>query len=144
MDVRMLRNAADHAWAVTEYERYFDREPAPGTQDADRFELLGLVIRDYEERTWPIADADPVDLLRFAIDDMGRSQAELSQLLGSRSRASEVLNRKRPLTLDMVHRISAAWHIPLEALARPYPLDRSPPAGLSGGAQPRRRRSQRA
>jgi HTH-type transcriptional regulator/antitoxin HigA len=123
MDIRILRSEADHAWALTEYERYFDHEPEPGTPDADRFELLGLLIREYEEKTWPVEPADAVDVLRFAIEDMGRSQAELAEVLGSRSRASEVLNRKRALSLDMIHSISRAWRIPVEALARPYALD---------------------
>jgi HTH-type transcriptional regulator/antitoxin HigA len=148
MDIRMLRTEADHAWALAEFERYFDGEPQPGSEEGDRFELLGLLIREYEEKAWAVEPGDPVDVLRFAIEDMGRSQAELAQILGSRSRASEILNRKRALTLDMVHKISREWRIPVEALVRPYslaPASESNEAGRREAArQPRRRRSQRA
>ena len=64
--------------------------------------------------------ADPVDLLNYAISELGHSQAELAELLGSRSRASELLNRRRPLTVEMIHRISEAWKIPADLLVRPY------------------------
>jgi HTH-type transcriptional regulator/antitoxin HigA len=131
-EIRAIRNDADHAWALAEYERYFDVEPQVGTPDADRFEVLGVLIRDYEANHWPMAPSDPIDLLRFAIEDMGRSQADLARILGSRSRASEVLARKRPLTLDMIRAVAAEWHLPMEALARPYTLAGAPSAATGG------------
>lgn len=69
-------------------------------------------------------ESDPVEILHFAIDEMGRSQAELAELLGSRSRASEILNRKRPLSLEQIRRIAEAWRLPLATLAKPYRLER--------------------
>src|SRR5215207_9369806 len=132
-EIRAIRNDADHAWALAEYERFFDGEPQAGTPDADRFEVLGVLIRDYEAERWPVGPSDPIDLIRFAIEDMGRSQADLARILGSRSRASEILARKRGLTLDMIRAIAAEWHLPVEALARPYRLDAAPaPANPSG------------
>jgi HTH-type transcriptional regulator/antitoxin HigA len=65
---------------------------------------------------------DPVELLNFAIDELGHTQAELGELLGSRSRASEILNRKRALTLGMIRTINAAWKLPVELLIKPYEL----------------------
>jgi HTH-type transcriptional regulator / antitoxin HigA len=135
MDIRPIRDEEGLRWALAEIAPYFEREPEPGTAEADRFEILSVLIRDYESRAWPIQDADPIEILEFAIEDMGRSQAELARLLGSRSRAAEILGRKRALTLSMIHKISEAWHIPRELLARPYKLE---PA--SAGRQSRRRK----
>jgi HTH-type transcriptional regulator / antitoxin HigA len=125
MDVRALHSEADYEWALKEVERYFEHQPAPRTPEADRFDVLATLIEAYERAHHPIPDADPIDVLQFAIEELGRSQVELAEMLGSRSRASEILKRRRPLTLDMIRKISAAWHIPLEALAQPYAL--SPP-----------------
>ena len=144
-EIRAIRNDADHAWALAEYERYFDGEPQAGTPDADRFEVLGVLIRDYEAERWPVGPSDPIDLLRFAIEDMGRSQADLARILGSRSRASEILARKRGLTLDMIRTIAAEWHLPVEALARPYRLDAAPASAKARGVgAPRLRLARRA
>ena len=121
MDVRAIRSDADYAWAIEQIEPYFDTVPVPGTPEADRFDVLSALIKDYEERHVAIPDADPVDVLNFAIATMGRSQADLAHIVG-RSRASEVLNRHRRLTLEMIRDISAAWKIPIAALAGAYEL----------------------
>lgn len=121
-DVRPIRTADDHRWALAEVDRYFAKEPAVGTPDGDRFEVLLTLIAAYEERVFPIAAADPVEILHAAITDMGRSQAELARLLGSRARASEILSRKRPLNLAQIRAISEAWHLPIALLAAPYRL----------------------
>jgi HTH-type transcriptional regulator/antitoxin HigA len=124
MDIRPIRNEADYDWALREIARYFDNQPAAGSPDGDRFDVLATLIGAYEDRHHAIPDADPIDVLHFAIDNMGHSQAELGELIGSRSRASEILNRRRRLTLEWIQRISDAWHIPVETLAKPYELAR--------------------
>jgi HTH-type transcriptional regulator/antitoxin HigA len=78
----------------------------------------------YESARWEVADSDPIDLLRYAIDEMGHSQSELAEILGSRPRASELLKRKRALTIEMIDKISKTWGIPRSLLAIPYPLAR--------------------
>jgi len=129
MDVRALHTEADYEWALSEVERHFDHQPEPGSPEGDRFDVLATLIEAYENEHYPIPDAtDPVDVLHFAIEDMGRSQTELAQILGSRSRASEILARRRPLTLDMIRRISEAWLIPIDLLAKPYAYE-GPSAG---------------
>lgn len=68
------------------------------------------LVEAYEERRWPLKSRrrfDPVDVLHYAIDELGHTQAELARILGSRSRASEILSRRRPLTLDMIQKITA-------------------------------------
>ena len=114
--VRMLRNDADHAAALIEYEVFFDSEPVPGTLDGDRFELLGLVIADYEDRRWPVASPNPVAVIRTVMEGRGYTQSDLALLLGSRSRASEILNGRRALSLDHIRAISTGWRVPAAAL----------------------------
>ena len=83
------------------------------------------LVETYEERRWPLRSRrrfDPVDALRYAIDELGHTQAELAYILGSRSRASEVLARRRPLTLEMIQKINASWKIPADLLVQPYRL----------------------
>lgn len=122
-DVRLIKTDADYEAAMAEIDDIFDDLPEPGTPEGDRFELLTLLVAHYEDRHFPIPATDPIDLLRFAMTDMGHSQAELALLFGSRSRASEVMNRKRPLTLDMIREVSGAWKLPLEALAASYIIE---------------------
>jgi HTH-type transcriptional regulator/antitoxin HigA len=124
MDVRPLHNERDYDWAIDEVTRYFDDQPSSGTPDGDRFEILTALIRAYEEKHFEMPHADPIDVLNFAIESMGRSQAELGNLIG-RNRASEILNRVRPLTLDMIRDISEGWNIPIELLTSRYDLARA-------------------
>lgn len=124
MDVRPLHNEDDYIWAIGEITRYFEAPPAIGTPESDRFEVLATLVRAYEDTHFEIPHVDPVEVLEFAIQSMGKTQAGLSELIG-RNRASEILNRVRPLTLDMIRTISAEWHIPIELLTSPYELARA-------------------
>jgi HTH-type transcriptional regulator/antitoxin HigA len=124
MDVKPLHNEQDYDWAIREVTRYFDSEPVPGTADGDRFEVLSTLIKEYEDKHFATPHGDPVDVLNFAIESLGKSQAELAHLIG-RNRASEILNRVRPLTLDMIRTISKEWNIPVEALTPQYDLARA-------------------
>lgn len=98
-------------------------EAAPGTADADRLEILSILVADYERRNIELPDPDPVAFLQFAMAGQGLSQTDLAQLLGSRSRASEVLKRKRALSAEMIDRIVAEWRLPYEQLARHYAVE---------------------
>ena len=121
MDVKPLHTEKDYDWALAQVARYFEKQPAPGTKEGDRFEVLATLIKDYEDRNFEIPKADPVAVLHFAIESMGKSQNELANLIG-RNRASEVLNRHRRLTLDLMRTISKAWGIPIETLTPHYEL----------------------
>jgi HTH-type transcriptional regulator / antitoxin HigA len=124
MDVKPLHNEQDYDWAIREVTRYFEAEPVPGTADGDRFEVLSTLIKEYEDKHFATPHGDPVDVLHFAIESMGKSQVELSALIG-RNRASEILNRVRPLTLEMIRTISKEWNIPIDALTPQYELARA-------------------
>ena len=122
MDIRPIRNESDYDWALSEIEQYFVAEPKPGTPEADRFDILAGLIEAYEARRWTIAPVDPVAAIRYRMEAGGLSQSDFARLIGSRSRASEILNRRRPLTLPIIQRLSEEWGIPAGALVLPYPL----------------------
>ncbi len=126
MDIRPIRTDEDHRAALAEIEACWGA--AEGSDEADRLDVLLALVEAYEEKRWPIGreeDLDPIDVLGHAIEDLGHTQAELGELLGSRSRASEVLARRRALTVDMIHKISNAWKIPADLLVRPYHTERA-------------------
>ena len=121
MEIRPIRTDADHKQAIREIERLWN---APkGSREADIVDVLTALVEVYEKARWPIKESDPVDILKYAIDEMGRTQAELAQIVGSRSRASEILARKRASTIEKIDKISNAWGIPKGLLAIPYALD---------------------
>jgi HTH-type transcriptional regulator / antitoxin HigA len=121
MDIRPIRTDEDHRAALAEINRLWD---APeGTPEEDVLDVLVTLVEIYEERRWPLNSRrrfDPVDVLRYAIEELGHTQADLSRIIGSRARASEVLARRRPLTLPMIQKIVANWKIPADLLIRPY------------------------
>jgi HTH-type transcriptional regulator / antitoxin HigA len=118
MEIHPIRNDEDHAAALREIERLWGA--AAGTEAGDKLDILATLVEKYEDSRWSNIDAsDPIDLLNYAIEELGHSQAELAELLGSRSRASELLNRRRPLTVEMIHKISESWKIPADLLVRP-------------------------
>jgi HTH-type transcriptional regulator / antitoxin HigA len=121
MEIRPIRTDKDHRAALADIEACWG---APeGTEIDDKLDVLLALVDAYEEKRWPLdADEsfDPVDVLNHAIEELGHTQAELAELLGSRSRASEILSRRRALTVEMIHKISGAWKIPADLLVRPY------------------------
>ena len=126
MDIRPIRTDEDHRAALAAIEACWG---APdGTEESDKLDVPVALVELYEAKRWPIEIAetfDPIDVLQYAIDELGHSQAELAELLGSRSRASEVLSRRRALTVEMIHKIGEGWKIPADLLVRPYKIERA-------------------
>lgn len=118
MDIRPIRDDASHAWALAEIEQYFEHEPEPGSPEGDRFDVLATLIEAYEVKRYPIPAAAPLDVLRFVMEQSGRTQSDLAELLGSRSRASEILSGARGLTVAMIDQLSRYWGVPAELLVR--------------------------
>lgn len=128
MAIRPIRNEAEYDAALKDIERYFEREPELDTPEADRFDLLALVIEDYEDKHWPIETLDPVEAIKLKMEQKGFERADLVGLIGSRSRASEILNRRRHLTIDLIWKLSRKWGIPAESLIKPYKLKSKAPS----------------
>jgi HTH-type transcriptional regulator / antitoxin HigA len=121
MEIHPIRSDEDHKAALKEIESYWG---APeGSEEGDRLDVLLALVDVYEDKRWPIdidENFDPIDVLNHAIEEFGHTQPELAELLGSRLRASEILSRRRALTVDMIHKISKAWKISADLLVRPY------------------------
>jgi HTH-type transcriptional regulator/antitoxin HigA len=117
--IRPIRNEAEYDQALEEIEQHFKNEPKPGAPEADRFELLALVVEDYERKRWPIEPPETIDAIRYRMETSGYTQADLDRLLGSRRRASNVLDRKRALTMRIAWKLHREWNIPAEALIAP-------------------------
>jgi HTH-type transcriptional regulator/antitoxin HigA len=113
--LRPLRTGSDYDGALAEYQTYFDDEPLPDTEEADRFELLGLLLAKYEEERYPLAPEDPHEALTDVMEAKGKSQADLAALIGA-SRASEILRRKRSLSLEHIRKIRSVWGVPADVL----------------------------
>jgi HTH-type transcriptional regulator / antitoxin HigA len=120
--MKMIKTAADYTEGLADIERLVDADPAPGTPDGDRLEILTLLVRDYEERTFPRTRPNPIEALRFRMEQQGLSPRDLVPLLGSRSKVSEILSGRRPLTLSMIRALNKGLGIPAEVLLQ----DQSP------------------
>jgi HTH-type transcriptional regulator / antitoxin HigA len=122
MNIRPIRSRRDHAKALDEIERLMGSRK--GSPAAKRLEVLVALVAAWEERLDPIDAPDPIEAIRAHMTDNGLGQADFARLLGTRSLASDILNRRRSLSLGAIRKISAAWNIPADVLIRPYKLTR--------------------
>ena len=112
MRIRILKNEADYEAALAEIEKIMVN-PRP---DADRLELLALLVSDYEDKYYPIDMPDPVEAITFRMEQMGLTRKDLERYIGSRSKVSEVLSGKRRLSLTMIRALHEGLGIPAEVL----------------------------
>lgn len=122
MDIRPIRSEADYDWALGEIASYFDNQPQLNGPEADRFDILAALIEIYELQHWPIEALDPIAAIEHWMAIHNYSQRDLALVVGSRSRASELLCRKRALTLTMANQLHRQWNIPAAILIQPYAL----------------------
>lgn len=121
-NIRPIKTEDDYNWAIAEITHYFDNQPEPGTPDGDRFDVLATLIEAYEDEHYPIVAPDPVATIIAHMEMSGLTQKALAEVFGSAPRASEVISRKRALTMDMVYKLVQQWHIPADILIQPYHL----------------------
>jgi HTH-type transcriptional regulator / antitoxin HigA len=93
-----------------------------GSPEGDRLEILLALVNAYDAKHWRIEPADPITTIKWVMTQTGRSQKDLAELLGSKSRASEIMNRRRHLTIEAVWKLSKEWKIPADTLVQPYDL----------------------
>ena len=118
MELRPIRIKRDYNLAMKEAEALWD---APArSAEADRLEVLTLLIQEYEREHYPIPDPEPIDFLLHVMDARGLTRKDMEPFIGSRARVAEVLNRVRPLSLEMIRRLSTGLGIPAEVLIQPY------------------------
>jgi HTH-type transcriptional regulator / antitoxin HigA len=118
MEIHPIKTDADYRRALGEVERLWNADP--GTLDGDYVDVLSTLIEAYESTRHPIPAPDPIAAIEFMIEQKGLTRRDLEPAIGSRGRVSEVLNRKRPLTLPMVRSLSALLQIPTDVLVQPY------------------------
>ncbi len=118
MNIHPIRNKDEYEAALARIESLFDAEP--GTVEADELEVLTLLVEAYEDKHYAIPAPDPVTAIEYYLESRGLDRGVLIPYLGSRARVSEVLNRKRPLSLQMIRRLNQGLGIPAEILIQPY------------------------
>jgi len=116
MNIHPIRNEQDYKAALREPSAYFEDEPEPGTEDGDRFEVLATLVEAYETRTFPIGAPDPIEAIRFRMEQGGLTVKDLVPSIGKPNRVYEVLNGKRSLTIDMIRNLHRNLGIPAESL----------------------------
>jgi len=122
MEIRPIRSDLDHAAALAEIDRLVgDGEPGTGTPEGDRLDVLLALVHDYESEHHAIEPPDPVEAIKFRMEQEGLTRRDLEPAIGGDGRVSEVLNRHRPLTLAMIRRLHEMFDIPAESLIREYP-----------------------
>jgi HTH-type transcriptional regulator/antitoxin HigA len=123
MSLRPIRSKRDYGAALRQAQRLCDvPEKSP---EAEQLEVLALLIEDYERRHFPIDSPDPIDFLLNVMEWRGLSRKDLEPYIGSRARVAEVLNRVRPLTLEMIRRLATGLKLPDDVLIRGYELRRA-------------------
>jgi HTH-type transcriptional regulator/antitoxin HigA len=137
MNIRPIRNDKDHGAALRRIAAIFDA-PA-GSAEADEVDVLATLVEAYEEKRWPIAAPDPVAAIKLRMEQADYTQADLARVIGSRSRASEVLSKRRALTIEMIWKLSNTWQIPPDSLIKPYAIRKKgrPPAQRRAAAAKR-------
>ena len=118
--VRPIRNEEDYEAALAEVDTLMDA--APGTLAGDRLDVLVTLIEAYEARHWPIDTPDPIDAIRIRMEQKNLRQRDLEPMIGSRARVSEILSRKRSLTLPMIRRLSKGLDLGADVLIREAPV----------------------
>lgn len=116
MDIRPIHTPADRKATLKEISSLMESDPAPGTPDGDRLDILVTLVQAYEARHFPVGAPDPVEAIKFRMEQSGLSVKDLEPLIGKSNRVYEVLNRKRPLTLAMIRRLHSSLGIPAEVL----------------------------
>jgi HTH-type transcriptional regulator/antitoxin HigA len=118
MAIKPIRTEADYTAARREIEALFEAEP--DTPEGDRLEILSTLIEAFEEQHYPIPDPDPIEAIKYYMESRGLTRKDLEPYIGGRARVSEILNRKRPLSLAMIRKLNQGLGIPAEVLIQPY------------------------
>ncbi|PXX95128.1 helix-turn-helix domain-containing protein [Halomonas sp. LBP4] len=119
MNIRPIRTEDDYLAALREVSAYFDNEPEPGTEEGDRFEILLTLVEAYEAKHFPVDLPDPIEAIKFRMEQQGLTPKDLEPAIGRRNRVYEILNGKRNLTLAMVWKLHDMFGIPAESLIKP-------------------------
>lgn len=118
MTLKLIKTKKDYQTALARLELIFDAKP--NTPQGDELEVLGMLIDKYEQAHYPVDFPDPIEAIKFRMEQLGYSQSDLANIVGLKSRASEILNKKRKLTLEMIRNLHITLHIPTDVLIQHY------------------------
>ena len=118
MNIKPIKTQKDYELAMLRLDTLFDAKK--GTAKGDELEVLSLLIDKYENDNFPIELPDPIEAIKFRMEQLGLTQNDLAEVVGQKSRASEILNRKRKLSLEMIRQLHSSWRIPTEVLIQAY------------------------
>lgn len=122
MNIKPIKTETDYQAALEEIEKLF--EAAPDTPEGDQLEVLVTLVEAYEEKHYSIPKPDPIEAILYHMESRGLTRRDLQPYIGSRARVSEVLNRKRSLTMEMIRNLHKGLGIPAEILIQPYHTDK--------------------
>lgn len=120
MEIRAIHNKKEYKAALIEIEQLWTA-PAKSAE-ADRLDVLALLVEHYEKTHFPIADPDPIEFIEHVMESRGLSRKDLEPIIGPRGRVADILNRTRPLTLEMIRRLVSQLNLPAEVLVKPYAM----------------------
>jgi HTH-type transcriptional regulator/antitoxin HigA len=123
MNIKPIKTKSDYQAALKEIEKLLDAKP--NTPQSDRLEVLTILVEDYEDKHYNIPLPNPVEAILYHIESRGLTRKELEPYIGSRARVSEILNRKRPLSVDMIRKLHQGLGIPAEILIQPYKCNKA-------------------
>jgi len=115
---KIIKTQAEYDQALQMLETIIDAKP--GTPEGDELELLALLIDNYEKEHFPVDLPDPIEAIKLRMEQLGYTDCDLAKVLGSRSRVSEIMNRKRKLSISMIRRLNKDLHIPADVLIQDY------------------------
>jgi HTH-type transcriptional regulator/antitoxin HigA len=118
MEIKPIRTKKDYEQALERLDVIFDSKK--GTKNGDELEILGILIENYENEKFPIDLPDPVEAIKFRMEQLGYNQTDLANVIGLKSRASEILNRKRKLSLEIIRQLHEKLNIPTDVLIQAY------------------------
>jgi HTH-type transcriptional regulator / antitoxin HigA len=125
MKVKVIKTKKEHAGALTRVYQLMQAEPRAGSAELEELELLALLVAAYEDKHLPVPPPDPIEAIKFRIEQLGLKESDLGKLLGSRQRRSDIFSGRRKLSLSMIRSLHRHLRIPAEILIREYKVELS-------------------
>ncbi len=118
--LRPIKNKQQYEDALSRVYALMQKNIRPNSKESDELEVLSILVKEYENEHYPVPSPHPIEAIKFRLEQMNMSETELSEVLGARSRKSEILSGKRKLSLAMIRRLAEKLHIPAEVLIQAY------------------------
>lgn len=122
MTIKPIHTEAEYQAALAQIEASWDA--VDGSEEAEQLEVLSMLVEAYEKQNFPIEAPDPIEFLNYVMETRGMARKDLEPYIGPRGRVSDIMNRVRPLSLDMIRRLSSGLGLPANVLIQEYPLRR--------------------